>query len=228
MNLKLSKSIRKALLVSAVLSFPLVAQAVPGYYAQVQGGLSDWQGTDTLALKFSKNSPVFRASAGYLWANCNIPCWEYGWEVGASTYPHLKRSHADVSEEVSDNNQIVNVSADGSLSLDGYSIDLLGVLKYNFTPRFNAFAKAGVAYLNEQLTTKIQAIDQTSNLSYRFDGKINDHQYAPELMLGVAYRLTPKVEANLAISEVFAGKVSEDNLPVATTSSLMVGVAYYF
>lgn len=207
---QLSKNIGKAIFISAALLSPLAATAAPKFYIQGQGGLSSWNmGEDSSRIDFKGNFYTLRASGGALWDTCTP--WEYGVEAGIADFPRLAKE-----TETFDN-------AYEKATVKGYSIDLLGVAKYNFNRRFNAFGKAGFAYLNETVDDQLKLNDGTT--IYR--ATMRAHTVAPELAIGVGYKLSPNLEANLGLNAIFAGSSDGTNI-LTTVAGLTAGVTYYF
>lgn len=203
MCLKIS---RKNIFAAAVLVCPLTTMAAQGFYIQGQGGFSGWSANDSSNFKIASNHYAVRGSAGYMWNQCYTP-WSYGIEIGFADYPRLL-------DEVIDDYDIslkVNVR--------GYSIDTLGVLKYNVDPKLSLFGKAGLAYLHEKAHI---------NINHDFKDNVVGHTFAPELVLGMGYRINRNLEANLSVSEIFAGDIDvRSNNPTSATSTLMAGLTYY-
>lgn len=140
-----------------------------------------------------------RVAAGYLWGDDHV---NYGIEVGGTYYPSAKDSVENVLD----------------YKVDGYNLDVLGVLKYTADSGFDIFAKAGVAYVNQKLTVSVPYFGIASE---------TDSKIAPETAFGVGYQFDQNWEVNLTVNAVFAGASSIDN--VATTNgSAMIGVSYRF
>jgi opacity protein-like surface antigen len=212
MCLKFSKNIGKAIFVSAALLSPVATMAAPAFYIQGQGGLSSWNaGEDSSRIDFKGNTYTWRVSGGSLW-NTATP-WQYGVEAGIANYPRLARETDDYS--------IIGQNMSETMTLKGYSIDLLGVAKYNFNRQFNAFGKVGFAYLHETINDRILFGDVVSSESR------SAHTVAPEVALGVAYKVMPNLEANLGVNAIFAGSSDFTNV-MTTTAGLTAGLTYYF
>lgn len=202
-------------IVLSIISIPAVAN--PGFYIQGQGGFvaiipggSDFE-SDLFDLS---DGGTGRLSGGYLWGDNNL---NYGLETGVMIYPNAR-------------------SSDSFLNLfdtkyEGFNLDLLGVLKYTFNCGFNVFAKAGLAYMHQHVTTdsinftlfdavnvpSVQLADNTGN------------KIAPEIAAGIGYQFNPNFEINLALMSAITGSTSPVAAnPVATTSSVMLGLAYHF
>lgn len=214
MFLKFSKNAGKALVVSAVLLSPVATMAAPTLYAQAQGGLSSYNiGEDSSRFEFKGNFYTWRVSGGALWNTCTP--WQYGLEAGFADYPRLARG--------SDDYTFLDGHVHENWKLSGYSIDVLGVAKYNFNCRFNAFGKAGFAYLNENLDS-VGRFDDGS-IAYKANGTA--HTVAPEVALGVGYRFTRNLEGNVGVNAIFAGSSDFSNV-MTTVAGLTAGLTYYF
>ena len=101
---------------------------------------------------------------------------------------------------------------------------MLGVAKYNFNRRFNAFGKAGFAYLNETADDQFKVLADGTAI---YKATVRAHTVAPELAIGVGYKLTPNLEANLGLNAIFAGSSDGSNM-LTTVAGLTAGVTYYF
>jgi len=140
-----------------------------------------------------------RLAAGYLWGCDNF---NYGVEVGGTYYPDAKDSIENLLD----------------YKVDGYNIDVLGVLKYNFDSGINLFAKAGAAYVNQKLELSVPYVGLASK---------TDSRFAPEVAIGVGYQLNDNFDLNLTVNGVFAGAAGNDNI-ATTNGSAMIGVTYRF
>jgi opacity protein-like surface antigen len=194
-NMRLSSLVCLSLLVPAA-SFAMTT--TPGAY--VQGSLGETAIFELPIL--SGGTPTTfsgRLAAGYLWGYDNF---NYGIEVGGMYYP----SASDSVENVLD------------YKVDGYNIDMLGVLKYTADSGVILFAKAGAAYVNQKLELSIPYF----GLESKTDSKI-----APEVALGAGYQFSDNWEMNLTVTGVFAGASGNNNV-VTTNGSAMIGVSYRF
>ncbi|KLV36953.1 outer membrane protein [Piscirickettsia salmonis] len=137
------KALIKLTAITALLISASALAAKPGAYIGLNLG---YGGMDTPSVNFKNKYPgvhsyshssrgfAGRINAGYLWNQGSL---NYGVELGYATYANSKYS-------------VTNKDDTRTLKYSGTNIDLLGVIQYNFTPNWNIFAKAGLAYVTQK------------------------------------------------------------------------------
>jgi len=181
----------KKVILAALALVPALAFANPGAYVQAQAGVN-WIDSGTSAVS-SFTGFVGGVGIGYLWGDSTI---NYGLEADSLWYPNSTTSYQGVN-----------------LKVNGYNISLLGVLKYtDCATGFVAFAKAGAAYVNQDVTA-----------SGLLTGTGTGNQVAPEGDLGVGYMFNPNWELDLTGNYVYT-----DNTNTGNNANLMLGLAYHF
>lgn len=203
---------KKLILVIVVplILLPVMTYAAPGYYIQGELGMVALSaGThDMFNPIFNPAGGAGRLSVGHLWGDNNF---NYGLETGLMYYPH-----ADMDSFI---------FADTTTTYKGYNFDILGVIKYTFDSGFSLFGKAGGAYVHQNATSSLDI--SVDGISVSTSTSASGSRVAPEVALGVGYQLTSNLGLNLTADTVFAGTPSASN-PVATTNSLLLGLAYRF
>lgn len=202
---------------------------LPGVYVGVGLG---WGGMDTPKLneadkalgttgwsyKLRKGASA-RGYLGYMWAIQQVQNLQLGAELGYIYYPKNKYS-------------LSTANGTDSWEYKGYTIDLLGVGKYNFGDSgFNALLKAGGAWVNQKLTVSNPAGIVANNLGDSKSG------VKFELAGGLGYDINQNVDVNVIYAHIFGSKpghvsdsnVSKDNMnKIATVSTIMATIAYHF
>ncbi len=187
----------KKILILALLLFPSVVLATSGPYIKAEAGLVSSH------LLFGDNPDGFggRIAAGYLFGQTKF---NYGIESGALIYPHLSgQEHTLFGDNYAD------------IVIEGYGIDLLGVLKYTFDSNFVIFAKGGAAYNHQEFTK-----DYSSWTSHIPKDQYTYNSVRPELALGTGYQFSPCTEVDLTASIV--------TTPEEPTTTLLLGFSYSF
>ncbi|ODN44058.1 outer membrane protein [Piscirickettsia litoralis] len=217
----------KKILIATAVATALVSGAAiakPGAYVGLNLGLGgmDTPKWDTNKLpantsdKEERGGLAGRIDAGYLWGQGPF---NYGVEMGFASYANntYKISSGSASEE---------------LKYSGYNVDLLGVAQYNFTPNWNIFGKAGVAYVHQK--TEISVAD--GGLSATPFSK-SENKLLPEVAIGGGYQFANGLGLNLTVSHIFGSKPhawtdtgnTEDNMTsVASVNMLTFGISYNF
>jgi len=204
---------KKSLLLALAMLTPVAAFAAagtPGAYVQgVMGGNAVFSNNDYSFGNDTATGFSFGAATGYLWG-CDAV--NYGVELGGLLYPRTTTS----------NRAIPGTNINSNFSVNGYNVDLLGVLKYNFPSGFNVFAKGGVAYVNQKVSLNALGSSSTTVSLNK-----TDDTFAPEAAIGVGYQLNQNWDVNLTVNTVFAGEYKADHV-VARNGNVLLGATYHF
>jgi outer membrane immunogenic protein len=205
---------------------------LPGIYAGVGLG---WGGMDTPKLTQTDLANLGAASGtdklrsgvsargylGYLWAIQQVQNLQLGAELGYNYYPKNKYS-------------VTSAAGTDTWNYKGYTVDLLGVAKYNFgNTGFNGLLKVGPAYVRQKLTVTNPAGLVANNLGAS-KGKVK-----AELAGGLGYDINQNIDVSVIIAHVFGSKPaslgSNAGVPtqasvnkVASVTTLMATIAYHF
>lgn len=211
---------KKIILMAAIAAGLInVANAAPGAYVQVQGGVGGMDTTDYSDGSGPYNEvsirsgAAYRLAGGYLWGQDQL---NYGVEAGYSSYP--------------DNEYTVNVYGYSlTETYKGHYIDLLGVAKYNFSSNSESglyvIGKVGAALVSQ----KFEVSDNYGYASYTDDKQ----EVKPEAALGIGYDFNKNVSLDLTFNHVFADQADpngseSDATQIASVSTLLVGLTYHF
>ncbi|MFT3741488.1 MAG: outer membrane beta-barrel protein [Gammaproteobacteria bacterium] len=173
---------------------PAYAAADAGFIIGLQGGYGNthWDNID------NNISSTGFAGRGYLGYQFNP---FFGIESG---FTYLPKATDDIN----------GVDFD----VTNYAIDLLGKLSWPVTPGFSLYAKAGVAYLNSNVSTNLIGVDSTSR-----------SHVGPAYGVGAQYEIIP----NLALSVDWMrfsgdGDVTDFNNYQPQQDAAFVGLSYKF
>ncbi len=224
---------RKSLILlttAAALSFAIAGNAQPltthssqaGAYAGIGLG---YGGMDTPELDSAEKNrstsssediggAAGRVYGGYLWQVSNFLI---GPEVGYNAYSN---NEYKLSDGVTTSN----------LTYSGYTIDLLGVVKYPFANGFNVFGKAGIAYTSQ----KIEFDGNAPGISFS-QSKTNT-KTLPKVAVGAGYNWTNQFSTNVTYSHSFGNAPSsfenvhslDDLYSVASVDVVLVNAEYHF
>lgn len=86
------------------------------------------------------------------------------------------------------------------------SVDLLGVLTYYFTPAWSVNAKAGAAYVMQEITGNASYLSTLLNRNIE-----NKSQFLPEIAMGVSYNVSQHVALGVEGSYIFGSKINSVN-----------------
>lgn len=172
-------SIKKAV-IATLISMPLSALALPSStYVGLEAGMQ--QSKFEIGPYSDKNGWTGRVYGGHLLASDNA--FQYGFELGGSIYETLKIYDLELSHA---------------------SLDLLAVGKYFFAPKWDLFAKGGLA------------LDyQKSELGENSHSEVG---FLPKAALGIGFQVTNNQHVGFGVSRIF-GKNNyngSDNLAVNT------------
>ena len=194
----------KKVILAALALVPALAFANPGAYVQAQAGVnivdSGLTGVSTMT-GFGGG-----LGAGYLWGDNTI---NYGLELDAIGYPSSSTTDQGVD-----------------LTINGYNISLLGVLKYtSCSTGFVAFGKAGAAYVHQKFTVDIPGFGSAN---------VSGNDVAPEVALGVGYQFNPNWEVDLTADWIFGNSGNNNvfsnngDFNTAQNGNVLAGVTYHF
>lgn len=158
-----------------------------------------------------------RIFGGYLWKAAEN--FYAGLELGFSLYDGIdfKKNTAPV----------------GKIDVTGYNLDLMAVGKYNFTDNFNAFLKAGVAYVWQKfdfsgdLTLRDIGITESSHADDVNDN-VRDGNFRPKATFGLGYDFNNNFGMTLSYSYIFGTDKPKNTDDVISVGSLYLGVIYRF
>ena len=206
--------IKKALLAGLIASgFVMSAHAGTGFYAGVGAGIG---GMDTK--KYSSGGPFtsqklrsgvsYRGALGYLMGEGNF---NYGLELGYTGYPKNTYGYYGVNG-----------------TYTGYTVDLLGVGKYNFSDSDSGFfvvGKAGAALVSQ----KFDIADAGATYYKKTKTAVR-----PELAVGAGYNVNKNVAFDLTLSHVFGNQADPDAgsvsgaTQISSVNTLLAGITYSF
>ncbi|ALA25985.1 hypothetical protein AVI51_07815 [Piscirickettsia salmonis] len=181
--------------------------ASTGPYVQSQVGYGKLATGSANGLDHHYGGLSGRLSAGYLFGGRQL---RYGAELGLASYASSCYQ-----------------SANTSLTYQGASADLLGVLSYQLGARWNVFGKLGLAYIDQQTEGNLfpNQLDSSNALQ-------------PKVALGLGYSLTAAIGVNLSYSHTFGDQpegLAKNAEPtpvmlnkVASTDLLSFGLSYRF
>jgi outer membrane immunogenic protein len=197
--------------ISVFLTAALLSQAVfAGPYAAIEAGVNGY-GNNNIYENFfetESNGPVGRLSAGYLWDLNNR--LGVGLETGFSKYfKDLKVNGRDWWSDSSWN-----------VCYKRWDVDLLGVVDFHATEKFNIFAKAGAAYVNQKISGTI--FEQ--NTTYHLSNSDIDNIVSPKAVIGMGYDVTDNVNLNLSLNHTI--DINRDVDLGAT--AVLAGIKYNF
>ena len=221
---------------AALVGAPGAVGTLPGIYAGVGGG---WGGMDTPKLTQTDLANLSAASGtykihkgvsargylGYLWAIQQVQNLQLGAELGYNHYPKNKYTVTNAN----------NVTE--SWNYKGYTIDLLGVAKYNFgNTGFNGLLKVGPAYVRQKL-----AVTPATGTPVMLAPSLgaSKGKVKAELAGGLGYDINQNIDVNVIVAHVFGSKPaslgSNAGVPtkasvnkVASVTTAMLSVAYHF
>ncbi|OAJ33076.1 outer membrane protein [Piscirickettsia salmonis] len=214
------KALIKLTAITALLISASALAAKPGAYIGLNLG---YGGMDTPSVNFKNKYPdtysysqssrgfAGRINAGYLWSQDSL---NYGIELGYATYANSKYS-------------MTNKDGTMTLKYSGNSLDLLGVIQYNFTPNWNVFGKAGLAYVTQK-TSGSNAFKAVFK---------NNNKVLPEVALGAGYEFANGIGLNVTASHIFgnqpaidckAEEIKNDINQVASVDMVTIGISYNF
>lgn len=197
--------------ISVFLTAALLSQAVfAGPYAAIEGGVNGYGGNNIYDNFFESEGkgPVGRLSAGYLW-DLNDR-FQIGLETGFSKYfKDLKANGTDWWNDTSWNARYKR-----------WDVDLLGVVDFHATERFNLFAKAGAAYANQKTSASIFM----QNTTYTYSD--TDNIVSPKAVIGMGYDVTDNVNLNLSLNHTIHIN-RRDNSDLGATA-VLAGIKYNF
>ncbi len=112
----------------------------------------------------------------------------------------------------------------GSLELQQDAIDLLAKGIIPVSDKFNLYGKAGLAYVNTNMTYIVQTLPTPEKTDANKSANIDQYKLAPEVALGVSYDITPNVSVDTSWTHIQAvGKNRPGNIDFVA-----VGLAYNF
>jgi outer membrane immunogenic protein len=196
--------------ISVFLTAALLSQAVfAGPYAAIEAGVNGY-GNNNIYENFfetESNGPVGRLSAGYLWDLNNR--LGVGLETGFSKYfKDLKANGTDWWSDTSWN-----------ASYKRWDVDLFGVVDFHATEKFNIFAKAGAAYVNQKISGSIFTQDTTYHISD------TDNIVSPKAVIGMGYDVTDNVNLNLSLNHTIHINRAQSDLGA---TAVLAGIKYNF
>ncbi|MFI4937096.1 MAG: outer membrane protein [Candidatus Berkiellales bacterium] len=151
-----------------------------------------------------------RVAAGYLWDINN--CLKMGLETGFTINSDKNLDTVDFW-----NNHI-------DVDYKRWSADLLGVVDFYATERFDLFAKAGVAYVSEKVEARI-----SNPWGVNVSGSVSNEKYVPKAVIGAGYNVTNNVNLNVSLNHEFDRNSRSDfSLSVPGATSVLAGIKYTF
>jgi outer membrane immunogenic protein len=203
----------KKLICLLLTCIPVAALATPGAYVQGEAGTALVNMPSSISILPGLGYqvvPTGRLSLGYLWGDNHF---NYGLESGLQFYNASADSQTTFFGTYKEHD-----------SLNGYNLDLLGVLKYTFDCGFNVFGKAGAAYVYQRwdrtITLNGARIDSLSTSK-------NSGVVSPELAMGIGYQFTPHWGMTFTTDVITDSPKSQRIGPRAITSALL-GISYSF
>ncbi|MGE4349316.1 MAG: outer membrane beta-barrel protein [Candidatus Berkiella sp.] len=139
-----------------------------------------------------------RIAAGYLWNVANNT--KAGVETGFNFNRNIKVRYDDVT-----------------LKFKRHSFDLLGVLDFYPTQKFDVFAKVGTAYTKNKISYHYLNMSDAASHS----------TFVPKAVIGAGYDFTKDLNVNLSLAHEFKkNSYSFDLIP--SSSMFMLGMKYNF
>ncbi len=184
---------------------PTLLFALPGPYFKAEvGEIAEAVPFPIYFLTYADSSGIGgRIAAGYLFGNSHF---NYGIEAGTLIYPHLSGHNCSLLENCS--LEIVQ----------GYGMDVLGVIQYTFDSHFLVFGKGGAIYNHQKIINK--NMDTWNGVETWNETQETKISYSPELALGIGYQLSNHTEIILTESTMLTHQ--------SMMNTLLLGISYSF
>ena len=195
---------------AGLLALAGLANAAPGFYAEGQlgyGGMYTKHYHENATVNdVSRLGFAGRVALGYLIQPANTK-FNYGVEAGWGTYVH---------------NEYNTTTGNVNREYKGYHYDALGVIGYDFAPKWMGFAKAGAAFVLQNFRRNTAVLN------------IDSHKFEPELAAGMEYRLNRKLDLNVTYSYIWGNtpdplsSANNQISKVASVRTVLLGLCYHF
>ena len=228
---KLSKNLLLAASIAAcIVSSTAIASVTNQFYSQsgltpdnqfkveIQGGYGGMDLPSSSDVFGSRTNSGFsgRASVGMNFAL--TPSFLLGPEVGYAMLPSVKYNNS---------NSLFGASSKWSANY----ADALAAAQFNITPQFAFLAKAGVAWINQNVEVDVSGAGHDVEA-----GTTNNTKYVPEAVVGLGFKPSNNFMVTLTYSHLFAdGTISDsiDNMTgnsekVASIGNVMLGLSFLF
>ena len=204
---------------SMVFSLAAYANTKTGFYVGAQAGYGGMHTPKVYKsdMSYDLYGFAYRLHGGYLIGNNDG--LQYGAELGFAKYDDNKYNLGEYE----------STGRDAEYKYQGFYIDFLGVIKYNFSKSgISVFGKAGAASVDQK--TKI-SVAPPSNEGHKT-------KWLPKVAVGVGYNISDQLVVDLTCSYVLGTmpvkldvparyKTVDDINRVASVKTIMLGIAYH-
>lgn len=151
----------------------------------------------------------------------------YAWQVATKVYLGIEAGYSAYA-----GSEFKGTTPDGRsgfINIKGYQVDLLGVVQYNFTNHFNAFVKAGAAYVWQTFDANGSLTLADIGLTVPIEGnQTRGDNAAGKAVVGLGYDFTNTFGITLSYSQLFGTDSPDELNDIISTGSVYLGIVYRF